>query len=222
VISGTWGINALVSNVPSEKQKFLQTTRYVNGEAYLFIESAPTSSVNLEWLLKNVFRDVVYEEANQIVSQFGPEDVSLMYLPYLHGDLRGIHNSGCFFGLSANDNRETIIRAVYEGVAYGHKRQIEKLVDSGHTFDKLIFTGGASNSDVWCQIFADILGQDVYVPMVSNSGILGAAMMASVACGEYSDYVTACRSMMGQYKTYHPNREATEIYLKKYKQFCQL
>lgn len=221
MISGTWGINALVSDTMAKEQQFLQCTRFIDGKQYLFIESAPTSSVNLEWLLKQVFRDIVYEEANQIVSEFAPEDVQVIYRPYLHGDLRGVHTTGGFTCLTAKDTRETMIRAVYEGVAFGHRKQIERLLTSEKKFDKIIFTGGAANSSVWCQIFADVLGCDIHVPKMSNSGILGATMIASVAAGEYENYETACQMMLGEYEVYHPDKEAMKIYTQKYERFCE-
>ena len=60
VISGTWGINALISKTFPQNQKFLQCTRFIDGETFINIESAPTSSVNLEWLLKGFFPDIIY------------------------------------------------------------------------------------------------------------------------------------------------------------------
>lgn len=222
MISGTWGINALVSQKLPKVQKFLQCTCFVDGQEFLFIESAPTSSVNLEWLLKRVFCNVTYEGANQIVEKFSAADVSALYLPYIYGDLRGGHNHGAFYGLTSENNWETMIRAVYEGVALGHRKQLQKLIDSDTGFERIVLVGGAAASKIWCQIFADVLNRDVYVPKNSNVGMLGTAMIAAVACGEYKDYKEACSTMKGNYNVYEPNLENVKYYNQKYKMFCEI
>lgn len=123
--------------------------------------------------------------------------------------------------MTSKDSRETMVRAVYEGVAFGHKRQIERLIDSDVTFDKIVFSGGATKSPFWCQLFADILGYDIYVSKINDAGIVGAAMIASVAAKEYSSYEDACRSMKGQYIVYHSNEQWKDSYLEKYRGFCK-
>ena len=121
--------------------------------------------------------------------------------------------------LSYKDNKETMIRAVYEGVAMGHRKQLEALEESGYEIDNVVFAGGAANSDVWCRIFADVLGKTLYVPKRGDAGILGNIMVASLAAGEFSDLDTACENMSSEYTVYYPEKENKKIYDEKYKLF---
>lgn len=221
MISGTWGINATIEKALPENQKFLQTTRYIDGNRYIFIESAPTSSVNLEWTLKNIFPDITYKDADEIVSSFSASDVKMLFLPYIYGDLKE-DTYGGFLYMSPDDNYKTMIRAVYEGVAFGHKKQIDTLYDSGCVFDRVVFSGGAANSEIWCQIFSDILGKTLYVPEFADVGVLGNAMAAAVAEGEFSDTDEACRHMLHNYKVFYPENKNEEIYKQKYNTFKKI
>ncbi len=221
VISGTWGINAIISKTLPEKQKFLQCIRFIDGEAFVNIESAPTSSVNLEWLLKGIFPDVIYKEADEIVQKFSADDVKMIYKPYIYGDLRNNQKGGAFLNLSYKDNKETMIRAVYEGVAMGHRKQLEALEESGYETDSIVFAGGAANSSVWCGIFADVLGKTLRVPKRGDAGILGNVMVASLAAGEFTDLDAVHEIMKSEQTVYYPDDNRKTIYDEKYRLFKQ-
>ncbi len=220
MVSGTWGINAAISDALPTRQHFLQCVPFMDKGTYLYIESAPTSSVNLEWLLTQVFPDVDYRAADDIAARFAAGDVTALYLPYIYERDGG--SGGGFCRVTHRDNRQTLIRAVYEGVALGHRRQWEALTDSGVTPDRIVFIGGATNSDVWCQIFADVLGVPLCVPSVGNAGMLGNVMAAAVAVGQFGSAREACQTMAPSYRTVYPIDSNTDEYLKKYDIFKQL
>lgn len=217
MVSGTWGINAAVADALPTHQHFLQCVPFMDKGTYLYIESAPTSSVNLEWLLTQVFPDVDYRTADDIAAKFEAGDVTALYLPYIYERDGG--GGGGFYRVTHRDDRHTLIRAVYEGVALGHRRQWEALIESGISPDRIVFIGGATNSDVWCQIFADVLGVSLCVPSVGNAGMLGNVMAASVAVGQYESAREACRAMAPSYRTIKPIAANADAYQKKYQIF---
>ena len=57
----------------------------------------------------------------------------------------------------------------------------------------LLRTGqsGGGRLPVWRQIITDVLGQSIEVVQVEEPGCLGAALLAGVGAGEYSDIQTA-------------------------------
>lgn len=220
MVSGTWGINAAVADALPAERHFLQVVPFTDANTYLYIESAPTSSVNLEWLLTEVFPDVDYRAADEIVERFSAADVTALYLPYIYERERG--SGGGFHRLSHRDGRDTMIRAVYEGVALGHKRQWQALVDSGVTPTSIVFIGGATNSAVWCQMFADIIGVPLRVPSVSNAGMLGNVMATATAVGRFDSVQEACRAMAPACRMVTPIEKNMQEYLKKYRIFEQL
>ena len=78
--------------------------------------------------------------------------------------------------------------SVLEGVAFNCrwlKETVEKF--SGRPFAHLNFIGGGAQSDLWCQIQADVLGceiRQVEHPIRANAR--GAALLAGIALGETS------------------------------------
>ena len=67
--------------------------------------------------------------------------------------------------------RAHLLRALYEGVVFGHLNHIEKLRKAGAQINTARLTGGGSRSPVWSQMFADT----IQVPMeVSDGNELGA------------------------------------------------
>ena len=80
-------------------------------------------------------------------------------------------------------------------------------------------SGGAANSDVWVQIFADALQIPVDVVDDKELGALGAAMAAGIATGVYSSYEDAIKRCVRISKTIYPRPEYKEIYEKKYETY---
>ena len=50
-----------------------------------------------------------------------------------------------------------MLRAVYEGVVFSHLTHVKKLLQNREAPKSIRLSGGAANSDVWVQIFADAL-----------------------------------------------------------------
>ena len=64
--------------------------------------------------------------------------------------------------MSLQHTRADVIRAVLEGVALNTRWMIAPFNRFlGKPLDQITMVGGGANSDVWCQIFADILGLPV-------------------------------------------------------------
>ena len=60
-----------------------------------------------------------------------------------------------------------MLRALYEGVVFGHLCHIEKLRAAGAQIKAVRLTGGGSRSQVWTQMFADT----IQLPMEVSDGI---------------------------------------------------
>ena len=112
----------------------------------------------------------------------------LIYLPWLNGERTPVDNTflrGGFFNISNTTNQDHMIRAVMEGVAFNTRwslKYVEKFV--GRPLSSINFIGGGAQSDVWCQIFADVLNRKIL--QVENSrqaNARGAALIASVGLG---------------------------------------
>ena len=111
-------------------------------------------------------------------------------------------------------NRYTFYRAIMENTAlvtYGHMKLVEET--TGNMPEEVIFAGGASKSDLWCQILCDALGKPVSVPVVKEATALGAAILAGYGVGIYPDISDAARKLVRIEKRYEPNMENHKTYM---------
>lgn len=91
---------------------------------------------------------------------------------------------GAIFGLTRGANKNHIIRAALESIAYQSRDIIEAMKqDSGCELSILKVDGGASRNDFLMQFQADITGCKVEKPAITEITALGAAYLAGLAVG---------------------------------------
>ena len=83
---------------------------------------------------------------------------------------------------------------------------------TGNEPAKLIFAGGASVSDLWSQILADVTGKPVVTPVVKEATALGAAIIAGYGVGIYPSIAEGAAICAKVDKTYTPNLENKKVY----------
>jgi len=227
MIVGTWGNNQYISKNPVVSEDVFMTSCYSIPDYYLMLEGSATSGSNLEWFVKEFFEaerasalergSSVYEICNELVASTEPEQSNILFLPFLYGSHANPDAKACLVGISAWHNRGHVLRAVYEGVAFGHKKHVERLLRFRDMPEVIRLTGGAARSDVWLGIFADVFQMPVQVPQGTELGALGAAIAAGVACGCFSDYEQAVGQMVHFARLVEPNRERAALYEDKYR-----
>jgi glycerol kinase len=95
---------------------------------------------------------------------------------------------GALMGLTRGSNRDQIIRATLESMAYQIKDVIDCMErDSGIANGGLKVDGGACRNDFLMQFQADILGVEVLRPKVVDTTARGAAFLAGLATGFWRD-----------------------------------
>ena len=95
---------------------------------------------------------------------------------------------GTLVGITRGTTREHLIRATLESIAYQTRDVVQCLrEDSGLTLESLRVDGGASQNDFLMQFQADVLGAPVERPAMSEVTALGAAALAGLAVGTWSD-----------------------------------
>lgn len=95
---------------------------------------------------------------------------------------------GAIFGLTRGANRNHIIRAALESIAYQTKDLIDAMKeDVGTELKGIKVDGGASRNKFLMQFQADIVGTNVIRPIISETTALGAACLAGLAVGFWKD-----------------------------------
>ena len=103
--------------------------------------------------------------------------------PYWDSDARG-----ALIGLTRGSGRAHIVRAALESIAYQSRDVLQCFErDSGLPARELQVDGGATANDFLMQFQADILGIPVRRPVVLETTGLGAAYLAGLSTGFWSD-----------------------------------
>lgn len=159
--------------------------------------------------------DNVYPVFDQMVARTPPGSEKLIFTPWLHGERTPVDNPyvrGGFHNLSLRSTRAHMIRAVFEGVAYNTRwllRYVEKF--AGRRLDNIRFIGGGANSDIWCQIHADVLDRTIMQvanPVEANVRGVGLLAAAGVGLTKFDQIDQAVRVA----NVYHPNPDNRGIY----------
>lgn len=114
---------------------------------------------------------------------------------------------GSIFGLTRGSNKNRIIRAALESIAYQVKDLINAMEeDAGCKINTLKVDGGASKNKLLMQFQADITNIEVCKPIMTETTALGAAYLAGLAVGYFSNLEEiAENSYVGE--KYEPNME---------------
>ena len=168
-----------------------------------------------KWWIEEILKtdDYTGEQAQITEDKLGHNDV--YYLPYLMGE-RSPHNDpsarGAFLGLRMDTSREDMTLAVMEGVAFAFRDCLEIARAQGIEVNVSRICGGGAKSPVWRKILSNVLGITLELPQTEQGPGYGAAMLASVACGEYPDVCSCAKALTSVRETTVPEPALTEAY----------
>ena len=221
MIAGTWSINVYLSEARIPDSHIMFQSFYALLPYTLIEESSPTSSGNLEWLMKELFDMDDYAACNAYVESVDVQVDGVLYLPFLYGSNVGnIH--GAFLNMQAFHTRADMIRAVYEGVAFAHKTHLLRLLKYRSVPKAIRIAGGIIHSPIWLQIFADVLQLPLEVVEHEEFGTQGAAICACVGTGLYQSFESAIEHIVHIHKTILPNPAKKAVYEQKYKRYMMM
>lgn len=150
---------------------------------------------SLKWLRDNVFH-IDYTQMTMLAEKEACGSNGLFYLPYLMGERTPIldaNATGIFLGIKNTTSTGQMIRAVMEGVGYSIK-DCFNLIPCGKT--KILISGGGAKSKLFREIIASMIHMPVMQIKQNEGPSLGAAVLAMVADGIYSDFKQACEKII--------------------------
>jgi L-xylulokinase len=232
IVAGTWSINEVVTREPIIDASLFMTSVFAVPDLYLTIEASATSATNLEWFVQQFCTEErveaqrrgtsVYEICNEEVGRLAPGSTSIIFHPFLYGSNVQASARAGFYGLAGWHTRAHLLRALYEGVAFGHLSHIEKLRAAGAAITSARFAGGGARSTVWTQIFADTLQLPMVVADGGELGARGAALSAGIGVGIYRDYAEAVEQAVTITRVQEPIPANTPTYLASYAEYQRL
>ncbi len=155
----------------------------------------------------------VEELANEKLKEIPPGSDGLVLQPYWGPGLRRPLSKGAIIGFSDVHTKYHMYRAIIEGIAYALREGLEGIEKSQHhQVKKLMISGGGSQSDVICQITADVFGLPVSRVQTFETTSLGAAIATFTALGEFESIDVAIKAMSHKGTTFEPNKEIHKQY----------
>lgn len=125
------------------------------------------------------------------------------------------YKKGIMIGFDGRHTRGHIYRSLLEAVAMTLKKHVDDMCNEIHvTLDKMIITGGGSNSDLFMQILADVFNLPTVRNEVNGAAGMGSAICAAVAAGVYGSFEEAVENMVRFKDTFQPNPEHVGLYEK--------
>ena len=233
MIAGTFSISSTLHATPRLDTVPLLQTAYPVGGYFLASEGSATSASNFEWYCKSILgpeaashaTDLgksIYEVCGERVSQVMDRPNDILFFPFLFGGPAGAPAG--LLGLKAEHDGADVLRAIFEGIVFSHKLDMDALLSGSDRAQvtSIRLAGGAVNSSVWCQMFADILGLPVEVTEGNEVGARGTVICAAVAIGIYADLEEAMQHMVRVARVYKPNPQRQAAYAEKFSAFQHL
>jgi L-xylulokinase len=232
LVMGSWSINEVITVEPIVHPEIFMTTIFADPEYFLTIEGSATSATNLEWFVNQFCAEErieaekrgisVYEVCSEAVESLPPGSTNIIFHPFLFGSNVQPSARAGFYGIGGWHTRAHLLRALYEGVVFGHLSHIEKLRAAGGQIDGARLAGGGSRSKVWSQMFADTIQVPMEVTDGNELGAKGAAISAGIGAGVFKDFEEAVGAAVKVVRTHEPDPESTPLYLERYAEYQKL
>ncbi|GHO77670.1 carbohydrate kinase [Ktedonobacter sp. SOSP1-85] len=156
-----------------------------------------------------------YAAADAAASAISPGAEGLVLLDFWQGSRTPIKDPrarGTIWGLTPAHGPGHLLRAVYEGTAYGNRHILEKLNELGVATRQIVACGGGTRSSLWLQVLADVAGLPITLTMVPDAVALGSAICAAVGAGAFTDLRSASQAMVYPGQVVEPNPGVRAIY----------
>jgi xylulokinase len=192
----------------------------VQGQ-YHWMGGLLASGGSVEWLRSILgVRSLSYQEVTMLLDRADSHPTGIFYFPYLldrgAGTLAARTKRGraAIIGLEHSHGRAELVKAILEGTAYEFERLTRTAKrDVGVEIASFIATGGGTRNRRWMQIKADVSGARYDIAVTPEATLLGAALIAGVGCGMFSNIIEAVAAAgASSADSMFPDAERHQIY----------
>lgn len=218
-------VEQLMDRPFTDPQMRIPTFAFVQPARWVLEGVVGTAAGSLRWYRDAVAPGQRYSDLDAEAASIPPGSEGVLFYPHLAGadsphwvsDARGT-----FHGLSLASTRGHLTRAVLEGVAYQIRENLAVTEEIAGRVSQVILFGGGAKSPLWREILGDVLGRPVAWTQTVETAALGAAMLAGVGCGVFTDLAEARGTMLPAIAWREPKPENVAIYAEKYAEYRRL
>jgi xylulokinase len=181
---------------------------------------------SLQWYRDTLAAGMSFDELLKEAESIPVGCEGLQFLPYLSGE-RTPHPDplarGAFIGLTLRHSRAHMTRAVLEGVAFGLKDSFTMIQNAGlGAITQVRASGGGTKGALWRQILASVLNAELVTVNTTEGGAYGAALLAGVGAGAWTDVPSACKACIKISGSTQPESSQVETYREGYSIYQEL
>jgi xylulokinase len=181
---------------------------------------------SLQWYRDTLAPGISFDELLKEAESIPAGSEGLQFLPYLSGERTPYPDPlarGAFIGLTLRHGRGHMTRAVLEGVAFGLKDIFALIQNAGlGSIVQVRASGGGIKSPLWRKVLASVLETELITVDIVEGAAYGAALLAGVGIGVWSDVATACKEVVRLAEIIKPNERQVETYRNMYPIYRQL
>ena len=209
-ITGTAEPVAAVADKPyfDTMGHLVETHAHADQRWWLIENPGFVSGGSTRWFRDTVVRLDNYDIMNVMAKESPVGSNGIIFLPCMQGAMTPTWNGnarGTFTGLTLSHTMDDICRSVFEGIAFGLRDNIDRFEEMGMDCSQVRIVGGGTKSPLWCQMKADLLGKEMTCTKNPEGAAIGAAMLASVAEGNFKGLDEAAEAMVELGDTYTPD-----------------
>lgn len=197
---------------------------------YLLGNNQESAGRCLEWFRDNVAvglegEQPSYPEITALAATAPPGAGGVIFTPWLGGERSPVDDRsarGGFHNVSLAVSHAHLARAVLEGVALNVRWLLEAADHfTRRRLDPVRIVGGGAQSDLWCQIVADVCDRQVErVADPLSSNLRGTALAAGLALGEIAP--EEVRALVPVDRTFRPDPATRATYERAFAEFPRL
>ncbi len=181
---------------------------------------------SLQWYRDTLAPTTSFDDLLKEAESVPAGSEGLQFLPYLSGE-RTPHPDplarGAFIGLTLRHSRAHMTRAVLEGVSFGLKDSFTLIQNAGlGVITQVRASGGGTKGALWRQILASVLEAELVTINTTEGGAYGAALLAGVGAGAWSDVPVACKASIKITGSTKPEASQMDTYRKGYSLYQEL
>jgi xylulokinase len=181
---------------------------------------------SLQWYRDTLAPDMSFDDLVKEAESAPAGCEGLLFLPYLSGERTPYPDPlarGAFIGLTLRHSRAHMTRAVLEGVSFGLKDSFTLIQNAGlGKITQVRASGGGTKGMLWRQILASVLEAELVTVNTSEGAAFGAALLAGVGAGTWSDVPSACKATIRVTGQTLPDEAQVNIYRKMYPLYQEL
>ena len=180
---------------------------------YRAMTSMQACGASINWFLEGIGASIADEACRmkthpavhlQNIAKAAPDSPEFHYFPFLRGSQNMPDSGGVFFGFRDSHGLPDFAKALLDGLCCEFTYLLLKAAEQFGTMPRSITAvGGPAQSDYFVRRKADISGIPVIRPSSQEAACFGAALLASIGCGDAS-FEQAAQSALVQESCFEP------------------